>query len=57
MSKIKKVTIEFNDVTYVAEGKDAESWEARISTLETLGYAHGLKNEFKWTKIIKKDDK
>lgn len=53
--KIKKVTLEFENVTYIAEGKDAESWFNRVDSLESLGRSHGMGQWKQWTQIIKKE--
>jgi hypothetical protein len=52
--KIKKVTIEFENVTYIAEGKDVESWLDRVNALENLGHSYGMGEWKQWTQIIKK---
>jgi hypothetical protein len=54
--KILKVTLEFENITYIAEGKDAQSWSHRINTLETLGFTRGLKGWDQWTKKITRDN-
>ncbi len=54
MSKLQKVTLEFDDKIYVAEGEDAENWDSRVAALEGLGFAHGCKGDFHWTKVLDK---
>ncbi len=53
-NQIIKVTLEFTDKTYIAEGKDAESWLGRVNSLEMLGHSHGMGDWDKWTTVIKK---
>ena len=52
--KIQKVTIDYDDVTYIAEGKDAESWEERVQAGETLLATHGGGGWKRWTRVEKK---
>ena len=52
--KILKVTLEFENVKYVAEGKDAESWESRVDSAETLLHTHGGGEWNQWTRIEEK---
>ena len=53
--KILKVTLEFQNRTYMAKGKDAESWLRRVNALEMFGFTHAsiwMKGfEVKWTEI------
>lgn len=49
--KILKVTLEFEGVTYTAEGEDAEQWQGWVNFCEYLTIAHGHSRSFKWTKI------
>lgn len=53
-NKILKVTIEYDNETYVAEGKDAESWSEYVGQLSGLAFAHGYKGWNQWTRIEKK---
>lgn len=49
--KIRKVTIEYQNVTYIAEGEDAEQWLQWIDRIEFLAAALGRFGDVKWTKI------
>ena len=53
LGEILKVTIEYEGVTYVAEGEDAEQWLGWINFCEYLTKAHGHQQGFKWTRIEK----
>ena len=50
---IRKVTVKYDDVTYIATGKDAERWIVHVNNIETLAMAHGIKDVVKWTRIIR----
>ena len=51
MSKIIKVTIEYDDKTYIAEGEDAEQWLTVVNGMSTLCFIHGQKGFNNWTRI------
>ena len=55
-SKIKKVTLEYEGATYVAEGAEAEAWLTRINAMETVFGIFQLP-DFEWTSITKKTKK
>lgn len=55
MSKIIKVTIEYEDKIYIAEGKDAQSWSDHVGGISTLAFVHGQKGWDQWTRIEKKE--
>lgn len=48
--KILKVTIEYENVTYISEGEDAEQWLQWIDNIEFLAAALGRFSNIKWTK-------
>lgn len=55
--KIKKVTIVYENKTYMAKGEDAEDWLRRVDTLEGLAMSHRSMMEgcgFRWTQIKQK---
>lgn len=57
MSKLKKVTMEFDDKTQVLEGIEAENWLQALNGKCIMESIHGRPfPEFKW-KIIKKRGK
>lgn len=52
--KIQKVTIEYENVTFIAEGEDAERWLQWIDKIEFLAAALGRSADIKWTDIREK---
>lgn len=54
MSKIKKVTIEFDDKIMMLEGEEAEKWSEHNSALASLAYTHNMNlfdlDPVKWIK-------
>ena len=42
MSKIIKVTLEFDDKIMVIEGLEAEKWDKHCTAVGTLAYTHGM---------------
>jgi len=60
MSKILKVTIEYDDKTVEVDGPEAEKWERHNQSLASLAYVHRM-NPFdsdpvKWNRQAKKVD-
>jgi len=58
MSKILKVTIEYDDKTVEVDGPEAEKWERHNQSLASLAYVHRM-NPFdsdpvKWNRQAKK---
>ncbi len=57
MSKILKVTIEYDDRILVAEGEEAERWHSNNQGVVALAYVHGMNafdsNLVKWQVIEK----
>lgn len=42
MTKILKVTIEYEDETLTVEGKEAEKWHQHCQSIGTLAYIHNM---------------
>jgi hypothetical protein len=42
MSKLLKVTLEFDDKTMTIEGEEAEKWDKHITGLASLADIHGM---------------
>jgi hypothetical protein len=55
MSKIIKVTIEYEDKIYIAEGEDAESWSKYVDGMSGIAMVHGDIGWNQWTKVEKKN--
>lgn len=49
--QIKKVTVEYDEKTYVAEGMDAESWLGWMLQAESLMRSHSQWEWNSWTRI------
>jgi hypothetical protein len=48
--KIIRVTVEYENTTYIAEGKDAEDWATRVASAESLLASRpSMAKPFKWT--------
>lgn len=54
--KILRVNIEYQNVTYTAEGEDAEQWLQWIDKVEFLAAALGRFSNIKWTRIEGHED-
>ena len=59
MSKILKVTIEYDDKIMIAEGVEAERWSENCSSVAIIAQVHGMNafnsNPVKWERIEKDD--
>lgn len=53
--RILKVTIEYEGVTYINEGGDAERWLQWVENIEFLANALGRFSNINWTKIEEHD--
>lgn len=55
MSRLIKVTLEYEDHIDTLEGDDARKWESDANGAITFNYAHGIKfPEFPWKTAKKK---
>ena len=57
MSKILKVTIEYENKIMIVEGEEAEKWQKNNESVVAIAYVHGMNafdsNPIKWRVVEK----